>query len=287
MIRIAAAAVLLFAVFRACPSSAEGSAAPSVYFCRAPDGGGIYLTANDAPRGAVMLLACYDGGTNRLKTVVFRFAALYDARTPAIAAFEESDVFRGFLWESYASLRPVSTAVAAAAGEISAPSAALTVKRTLGNAGGIIEVTLTLKNTDAQGVTAPIHFNPEAVKIADANGVPAPSGVKTAAEVASGAAGLILRHALTAEGWGGTVFVNPYYPALDNGLGLYRLLLFRDSARFIENEAVLTLRFKIIGAGSPDIRFADSTDGAGRYDPQSPMGLTILDGAGNILTVNA
>ena len=165
-----------------------------------------------------------------------------------------------------------TTAVNAEDGKVS-----ITLSKTTAKAGETIDAAITLENITAQNITLPLHFNSSVVKIADTNNAIVTNGIKTAAQVRDGSAGVTPMQAISGNStyWNGAIFAdsaNIYYPNLDNTNGFYRLLFTNTQTKNITNETLITLKFIAIAEGNADIRFAISTDT--NHDPQSPNGVS-------------
>lgn len=159
-------------------------------------------------------------------------------------------------------------------------SISITVDKSSAQVGDIIEATITLENMEAAIITLPVYFNPAVVKVVNSSGAVVKSGLKTAAEVRNGSAGIIPGQALSSDVdanddpiyWNGAVFENPYYPYLDNENGLYKMMFTNAATKEIVHETLITIRFAVVGAGDTEIRFATQNDRA--YDPTVVGGAT-------------
>jgi hypothetical protein len=154
-------------------------------------------------------------------------------------------------------------------------AASITLSQTTVSPGGIVDAVITVENMTAQMITVPLHFNPDVVKVVDQTGAIVTSGVKTAAEIRNGTAGVTTGEALDTAHWNGVALANPSYPRLDNENGFYRLLFTNTATKAITRETLITVRFAAVRTGDADIRFA--TDADAIYDEQSPSGVTYTD----------
>jgi len=148
-------------------------------------------------------------------------------------------------------------------------SISIELSETNAKVGDIVVATITLKDMDPFIITLPIHFNPKVLQVVNNSGQVVRSGIKTAAEIRDGSAGVITGQALSGDMdgsgnqlyWNGAIFDNPQYPYLDNDKGLYKFM-FSDGGKRIVSETIISLRFAVVGEGSSEVRFATSRDAA-------------------------
>ena len=141
------------------------------------------------------------------------------------------------------------------AGTNDIPTISITLDKTTAKVGEYIEAVITVENITALDIMTPIHFNSDVVRVVSKNGSYVESGLKDPYEDI----GITPLKALN-DGWGGTFFINDYYPYLHNENGFYRLSFTRRTAKEIVSETLISIRFIVIGAGDADIRFADQND---------------------------
>ena len=138
----------------------------------------------------------------------------------------------------------------------------ITLNKTAVNVGEYFEATIKVENITAEFIIVPIHFNENAVKVADMNGELVLSGIKTANEAYDGRIGITPLQSLSGDPlyWNGTVFDNLLYPEINNEKGFYRLMFSNTRSREIVSETLISIKFLAIGVGDSDIRFADKND---------------------------
>jgi len=120
-----------------------------------------------------------------------------------------------------------------------------------------VEATIKVGNIKTETIITPIHFNGDVLRVADKSGNQIESGIKSPYDDI----GITPLEALN-NGWGGWFFINDYYPELNNEGGFYRLVFERRSGvkEISSAEALISIRFIVIGTGETDIRFADKND---------------------------
>ena len=138
----------------------------------------------------------------------------------------------------------------------------ITFDKTAVKAGDYFEAVIKVENIKAEFIVVPIHFNSSVVKVADNNGIPVLSGIKTAAEVHNGSIGLTPLQALSGNSsyWNGAIFDNPLYPEIDNEGGFCRLMFLNATSKNIVSETLISIKFLAVDVGDTDIRFATSKD---------------------------
>jgi len=158
-------------------------------------------------------------------------------------------------------------------------SVTLTLDKNTANVGDIINATIKIRIDDiAQLIHTSVFFNSNVVRVCDLSGDYVPDGAKVASQfkdrymTAGVTRGVAINNDLDNNGdplykdvngdpeyWFGAPFISggetPQYPYLMNSKGLYRLMFINeDSKKPIQEQELITIRFKAVGPGSANIR---------------------------------
>lgn len=147
-----------------------------------------------------------------------------------------------------------------------------------------------LRNISPYAITLPLNWDPAVVTVVDAqSGEPIPSGRKKAGEAAGFRAGSKCYE----SGYDPMTYAPLYwngqpvytsgevgeggYPYLNSELGHYRFFYYVSSPNApAQAQLFLEVSFRIEAKGDPDFHLGSVFDGAERYDPASPEGLSVL-----------
>ncbi|MBN2851118.1 MAG: InlB B-repeat-containing protein [Clostridia bacterium] len=156
------------------------------------------------------------------------------------------------------------------------------IESTVLNVGEFIDLTIYVSDCTLSTLTLPVHFNKDVVEIwAVDESQKVADGVFDQTTFNAGDVGVAQGQVFDPLNWDGDLVFNSVYPAVNNSEGLMKIVAYRTSERAIIRESVLTIHFKVISEGNPEIRFASDSDDY--YDMTAPAGARIFNNSGELV----